>query len=66
MGESSRGDLRHIDSKIYFQGVFNFASRWALPSPREGNSHISWGNIFYGVGEIFCAIMPKAPYQHPL
>ena len=25
------------------------------------------GKIFYGVGEnFFCAVMPKAPYQHPL
>ena len=31
------------------------------------NSQIFWeGKIFYGIGEnFFCAVMPKAPYQHP-
>jgi len=35
---------------------------------RGANSQISWGGeIFFGVGEIFfCAVVSKAPYQHPL
>ena len=34
----------------------------------SANSQISWGGkILYWVGEIFfCAVMPKAMYQHPL
>ena len=34
---------------------------------RQFTNFLGVGKFFYGIGEIFfCAVMPKAPYQHPL